>query len=265
MKKEKIINLMRDNFIKKASFVAQNSNYMRIKESSDFISVDCGLPSDTFNVSVVKKKPSNFDDFLQRAVDVFTDKKYPMALWSWEDIAEEIKEKGVCLAEENIGMYAVTSDLNISLEIPHNLTIKEVNSVLEVKQFGETISKMFGESEEAQYIREYYNRLSRTQLYKNSSFKFYIGSLEDSIVSTGSAFYTQDSVGIYDIATLNEYRKKGIGTAMFNYILTDIKENYDGLCILQASEAGANIYKRSGFKPVCRISVFENRDMLKKD
>lgn len=265
MKKEKIINLMRDNFIKKVSFVAQNSDYMSIKESSEFVSVDCGLPSDTFNVSVVKKKPSNFDDFLERAVGVFTDKKYPMALWCWEDIAEEIKEKGVYLAEENIGMYADTSGLNISLEIPHNLTIKEVNSVLEVKQFGETVSKMFGESEEAQYIREYYNRLSRTCLYIKSNLKLYIGTFEGRIVSTGSAFYTQDSVGIYDIATLNDFRKKGIGTAMFNYILKDIKENYDGLCILQASEDGASIYKRAGFKSVCRISVYENRDMLKEN
>ena len=42
--------LLIDNFVFKTSYVAQFVPGMSVKETKDYISVDCGLPADTFNV-----------------------------------------------------------------------------------------------------------------------------------------------------------------------------------------------------------------------
>lgn len=49
--------------------------------------------------------------------------------------------------------------------------------------------------------------------------KLYLGFYKDEVVSVGSLVCTQDSIGIYDIATKEEMRGKGFGSTMFHYLL----------------------------------------------
>ena len=92
--------------------------------------------------------------------------------------------------------------------------------------------------------------------------KLYLGFYKDEVVSVGSLVCTQDSIGIYDIATKEEMRGKGFGSTMFHYLLQEAKKLNVAQCVLQASPDGINIYKKAGFQSVGQMTVFENRHLF---
>ena len=195
--------------------------------------------------------------------DYFAARSFPMSLWCWEPLGastlQEIEHAGLNLAEVNEGMYAYAEDLSPEAYMPEGFAVKQVRTPREVKQFGAVLSCLFGESSEAKHVSLYYERLAESRLWTRPEMVLYIGVLNDGTpVTVGSTIRSRDSVGIYDFATLDDYRKRGFGSAMFHHILSDILTWDDGLIVLQASEAGAGLYKRAGFRPVCAIRVFEN-------
>lgn len=266
MNDQKMAAMIQQNFVHKVSYVASKSTGMFIKETDEFLYVDCGMPADTFNIGVLFTDSADDQRLLHETVDYFTDKNFPMSLWCWENIRDSTRQAivkhGLFLSEVNIGMYAYTSDLHPAAEMPDGFSVRRVSSPMEVRQFGAALSSLFGNSMEGVNVRKYYDSLSESTLYNHSDLKLFIGFMNEKAACIGSAMYSNSSVGIYDIATLPEQRKKGLGSAMFNSILSEIKNSYDGLCVLQASEAGANLYRRAGFREVCNILVYENRNML---
>jgi predicted acetyltransferase len=88
---------------------------------------------------------------------------------------------------------------------------------------------------------------------------YYLGTLHDAVVATGTLFVGSETVGIYDVATCNAYRRRGIGSAMFQYLLKDAYTCNRRFCVLQASEDGLGIYVKAGFRPVGVVHVFEHR------
>ncbi|WP_442603148.1 GNAT family N-acetyltransferase [Paenibacillus sp. KN14-4R] len=258
-------NLVRDNFIHKASYLARRTNGMSVQATPDYIRVDCGLPSDTFNVVVILKSDLQDSDItiLQETVHYFRDKNTPMALWSWEDshcvTFQTLRKIGLEIAETNVAMVANLDNLHPDTMPPANFRILEVSTPVEIQQFGHTLASLFGESQEAGNVRAYYKLVTESLLQPDSALKLYIGYIGSEVVSTGSIMVTDESVGIYDIATKQEYRGKGFGSAMFNFLITEAQRHKPKFCVLQASSDGINIYLRSGFEPVCEVTVFENK------
>lgn len=73
---------------------------------------------------------------------------------------------------------------------------------------------------------------------------------------------SKDSIGIYDIATKEEMRGRGFGSTMFNFLLQEAQKLKNMYCVLQASPDGINIYKRSGFQAIGKMTVLENRHLI---
>ncbi|MCP3774517.1 GNAT family N-acetyltransferase [Paenibacillus sp. MZ04-78.2] len=265
---KRMAHLVRANFITKSTCLAKDSGEMNVRETADFIRVDSGLPSDTFNNSVWLKeqvKPSD-TGLIEETVEYFNKKQYPIALWSWEDhnscTFETLRSLGLNEAETNVAMYADLDALRPDTSCPAELRLKEVTSAREIEQYGDMLASLFGESAEAANVRLYYKRMPASLLLNHSAMKLYIGSVQDDVVSTGCLIFAPDSVGIYDIATRQECRGRGFGSAMFNFLLVEARKHRTGWCVLQASPDGINIYKRSGFEPVCEVTVYENRHMF---
>jgi GNAT superfamily N-acetyltransferase len=60
-------------------------------------------------------------------------------------------------------------------------------------------------------------------------------------------FSEKQTAGIFNLSTLQEYRGKGIGTALISYALHEAKKQGYIYAALQASEEGLRIYERLGF------------------
>lgn len=113
---------VRENFEEKVSYIARTVTGMTVNDHSSFLSVDCGLPSDTFNILVVRDGSAPTQ--ILAIVDRFTSKGFPLAVWTWEgDVDQAVlstfNQHGLEYAEVNTSMSADLSELQIApLHIP---------------------------------------------------------------------------------------------------------------------------------------------------
>jgi ribosomal protein S18 acetylase RimI-like enzyme len=86
-----------------------------------------------------------------------------------------------------------------------------------------------------------------------------LGTFHGKIVTIGTLFVGSQSVGIYDLVTHDDYRRRGIGSAMFEQLLKDARASNRRFAVLQASSDGLGIYLRAGFRITGDVLTFEVR------
>lgn len=261
--------LIMDNFKYKNIYITNRIKGMTAIETPDYVKTDCGLPSDTFNNITLLQASHVSHKELVKEIQDYNAKKFPMGLWFWDE-GEEVNSgivhllEGIGLVEAEINM-AMRTNLNTIkpiTDLPEGFTIREVSTSSDIRLFGDVLSSLFGESQEARSVQLYYELISSLPLWKDSNYKLYIGTYQDTVVSTGSLVLTQESMGIYDIATREEARGLGFGTAMFHYLLKEAKKQPTETCVLLASLDGIGIYTKAGFEAVGQIKVYENRHLV---
>ncbi|HDR4559646.1 GNAT family N-acetyltransferase [Bacillus cereus] len=260
--------LLIDNFTYKTSYIARQVHGMNVKETKDYIAVDCGLPADTFNIiTLLNNDLMEGIEKLYKVINSYNQKKYPMSFWFWDDrheqaIKNELIKLGLKEAEQNIAMVADLKAIHPTINMPEGFKIQRAFSPEQIKNFGETLANLFGTSEEGTHVQAFYNQTASFDLWDSENMKLYLGIFKNEVVSVGSLVCTKDSIGIYDIATKEEIRGQGFGSTMFNYLLQEAKELKVAQCVLQASPDGINIYKKAGLQSVGQMTVFENRHLF---
>jgi ribosomal protein S18 acetylase RimI-like enzyme len=145
---------------------------------------------------------------------------------------------------------------------PEGLIITYAGSPGEIRQYGAVIASLFGDSEEGRNVATYFNLLSESPMSTYPAMRHYLGTCHDQVVATGALFIGSETAGIYDIATRAEYRHRGIGSAMFAYLLNEARSYQHRYVVLQASAEGIGIYLKAGFTPIGDVHTFENRTLL---
>jgi GNAT superfamily N-acetyltransferase len=84
----------------------------------------------------------------------------------------------------------------------------------------------------------------------------YIGLLNGTPVATSALVLDSGVAGIYAVATIPQARGKGIGRLMTEMPLLQARQIGYRVGILQASSMGYSIYKKIGFKDVCRYRLY---------
>jgi ribosomal protein S18 acetylase RimI-like enzyme len=262
----KISEIIQKNFISKISYFSKYNSEIKISENSDFMRVDSMLPSDTFNICVLKNKNSlEKVEVFQEITEYFNKKSFPAAVWLWNDNCaskERMEESGFGLSGIEKGMYIDTCKIKEKDLKYEGFTIEKVSSGKQMEDFSKVIASIFGETEEAHYVKRQYDILGQKKIYTDTEMTFFVGYFDGTPVSCGTVYVTEESTGIYDVAVKEDCRKKGFGSAMFAHLMGEAKKNNTKYCILQASSDGAGIYRKMGFTDVCDIDVYENRDFL---
>jgi GNAT superfamily N-acetyltransferase len=86
--------------------------------------------------------------------------------------------------------------------------------------------------------------------------RLYTVLLEGKPVATTGVFTYRDVPGIYCVATLPDYRKRGIGAAITAIPLHRARAQGYKVGTLQSSTMGYPVYKKLGFEDVCSLRVF---------
>ena len=123
--------LLIDNFTYKTSYIARQAQGMNVKETKDYIAVDCGLPADTFNIiTLLNNNVTEGIEKLYKEVNNYNQKKFPMSVWFWDDRYEQtIKSELIKLdlkeAEQNIAMVAELNTIHPTINMPEGFTIQK--------------------------------------------------------------------------------------------------------------------------------------------
>ena len=84
----------------------------------------------------------------------------------------------------------------------------------------------------------------------------FLAEVDGHPVATSSLFLQAGVAGIYNVATLEHWRGKGIGAAVTLHPLLEARQLGYQVGILQSSEMGYPIYQRLGFKENCRMNHY---------
>lgn len=78
----------------------------------------------------------------------------------------------------------------------------------------------------------------------------YVGYADGSPVTSGMGFRTGDTIGVYNVATVEAARGRGFGAAITGRVIADGLAAGCRVAALQASPMGRPIYERMGFREV---------------
>lgn len=94
----------------------------------------------------------------------------------------------------------------------------------------------------------FYDLASPILCRPDAPIRLYVGYLGETPVATAGMTVSEGAVGLYGIATLASYRRRGFGTALTLRPLLDARREGHSRAVLQASAEGRPVYARLGFR-----------------
>jgi len=135
----------------------------------------------------------------------------------------------------------------------HGFEIRQVTDEAGLAQHRRTAAAGFGV--DPVIVEE----MLRIDLLDRPECAVYVGYLDGVPVSTALGFRTGRTMGVYNIATIPEARRRGFGEAMTARVLTDGEAAGCDVAALQASSMGRPIYERLGFQLAVRYTGYVER------
>jgi GNAT superfamily N-acetyltransferase len=90
-----------------------------------------------------------------------------------------------------------------------------------------------------------------------TKFRAWVGYADGKAVATAATVVSAGAIGLYNLATLPEYRSRGYGESLMRQcIAEEIREHGNRPIVLQSTRSGLSLYKRLGFRTVTRFRVF---------
>jgi ribosomal protein S18 acetylase RimI-like enzyme len=180
--------------------------------------------------------PINFADYL---------KKY--------DFKELDQIPHMGLLHSNIDKQQLEQELNDS-----ELEIIEFR-IDNLEEYMNLFSIGFGLSENQQLIKGFNIHLKFHMKFNNSiseGSSIFVGYVNDQAVSISMGFISDGVMGIYNIATVPKFRRKGYGRLMtIDLILRAINAKVEG-SILQSSKMGKSVYEKLGFETMYDLKQY---------
>jgi GNAT superfamily N-acetyltransferase len=128
--------------------------------------------------------------------------------------------------------------------IPPELTIEEVDDIAGLREFEAASSEGF---EHPRMLAAGSLSVHAPGVLDEPAFHAFTGRFGGRVVSVAMAYVAEDLVGIYGVATLPGYRRRGYGEAL---TWAAMGAAFHLPAVLQPSAAGASTYRRMGFTSV---------------
>jgi ribosomal protein S18 acetylase RimI-like enzyme len=144
--------------------------------------------------------------------------------------------------------------LDASLSLPSQLTItrvsekEQLNTWLRIMTVGSEIPE--------EGLKLLLDVVARRGLPEDPAIHYYLGVLDGRPVATSLLSLGGGVAGIYNVATLPEVRRQGIGGALTVAPLLHASRLGYRIGVLQASPMGLNLYRRLGFREYCTFQAY---------
>jgi len=221
------------------------------READGLLVAATGAPVPFLNVAFVTRPLRDPDRSLQAAIDYFDGRKLPFVVRVREGVDARSER-----AAEACGLPyhdSVPGMALAPLSAPDGdppLEIRVVSDAESLRQYGEVIAAGFGMPPEL-------GRAFATEAQLHvPDFHLYLGYVEDQPVATSALLMSHRVAGVYNVSTLPDFRRRGIGEAMTWQAL---REGVAAGCLmgsLQASAMGYPVYERMGFRLLAQYRTF---------
>jgi GNAT superfamily N-acetyltransferase len=172
------------------------------------------------------------------------------------DFGARLERYGFHSGEIEHGMAVDLQAFKDTQSDPAGLTIEPVQELETLKTWCHTSVTGFGFPVDAESVfLDWFTCISLGSAHLPLS--HYLGRLNGEAVATSSLFYASGVAGIYNVSTLPDARRRGIGAAMTLAPLRAARSAGYRAGILQASDMGAPVYRELGFQKYCDIGIYE--------
>ncbi len=192
------------------------------------------------------------DEEIDSAIEYFSVKKLPFMWWTCAKILES---KGFQFGGIFTGIALdIVEGIPPKLPVSSDLKIEIIQSEADVHSFTELAASAFAMNAIA---KEQWVALN-TSVMKHGEQVHFLARLNGDPVGTATLSVSPSSAGIWNLATLPEYRKAGVGAALVHAALMEAeKRQYSQvMAILMPKGLAWGLFTKMGFKEVCEFPFY---------
>jgi ribosomal protein S18 acetylase RimI-like enzyme len=252
---EKTLEAVDLNYCQSVGAVLANSWTGEVRETRTLYLASCGLPASQFNVAFPKLPIDDEEtgEAIESAEGYFRRRKLPFRISIRKDLGEECAGRllGSGYREVNATPGMVLSPICAPTSPHPDLDVHRVHSTEELEHFQATALVGLGLPVQAGplFLTRRFFGLPNVELY--------VGYVEGRPACTSALVASGGVAGIYWVATLEGFRRRGLGDAITWEAVRGGMRAGCRLASLQASEMGRGVYERMGFARVVEYSNFE--------
>jgi ribosomal protein S18 acetylase RimI-like enzyme len=237
---------------------------MRISDEPEILLADSGLPCDTFNLACrARLTADQAPQRIREAIAFFRKVGRPFTWWVGpadqpSDLGDLLLDAGLTPAETEVAMVADLAALRTYDLAPGGLDIRRARTAAELQDFARVVAANWTPPDPE--VLRFYKLAAPVMLTPDSPQWLYVGYLAGEPVATAELVVGGGVAGLYNICTLEAYRRRGIGTALTLQPLLDARASGVHTAVLQAAAAGVGVYARIGFERFGGITEYKPPD-----
>lgn len=196
------------------------------------------------------------DATIQSLIAQAGSRNVPLLWWtgpqtSPADLGSRLKEHGFVSDEDAPGMAVKLAGWKADMPAPAGLRVQRVEDHAALELWCRITCAGF---ELPDFVAEAFHDLLGH--VEPGRIRAYLGWQGDRPVATSLLFLAAGVAGIYNVATIPEARRQGIGAVMTTVPLGEAQAMGVQAGILHASEMGAGVYRSLGFQEYCKIGQY---------
>lgn len=252
------------------------SDQPTLLERADVRAVYAGVASDTFNKAFGYRGGVPLAETVAAVRSFFGGLGAPYTWWlgplsgagdaaeQGEDIPAALAEHGFAVGEVETAMYLPLADAELEEPAPTpGLDIRVVRDAAGVADFASVLAANWNPPDGE--VLRFYRRAAPALCSPGCPATLLVAYLDGQLAAAAEAYHTAsvcpaagytaplDVAGVYNVCTLEAFRRRGLGTAVTRVALLHARQTGCRHAVLQASGDGYRVYARLGFRDVGRF------------
>lgn len=206
-----------------------------------------------------KLASDDIDSTIEAAIARGKARNVPMLWWTGpatrpSDLGLFLEDHGFIREDEAPGMALDLRSLRTDFSMPDGFTLERVRDAQALKQLRHPFAAGFDMPVFAvDALMDLFRRISFDE---QLPFIHYLCWLDGKPVAAGSVYLGAGVAGVYNVVTVPEARRKGIGSLITLALLRDALMAGYRVGILHSSKMGLNVYRQLGFQEYCSIGQY---------
>jgi ribosomal protein S18 acetylase RimI-like enzyme len=255
------IRAVADNLLQALRFFGYARKTGEIRDLPGVSLIFCGLNYAAFNAALLSQRVAGSDELsrlIVAAAKQFYSRDLRWTYWACDDFLDQtllrdaagiFQRHGLRPLTEAPGMYA---DLLLPPVRPlPSLEVRPVADERTRDAFAEIMAIAFD------IPHSVCSAVYGSEHGWKGALSGYVGFMDSRPVTTAATMITGDVIGLYSIATLPQYRRRGFAEAIMRQVIHQARE-IDGITrtVLQSTRSGYALYQKMGYRTVTNFNVY---------